>query len=732
MKKEKSILTWCMKFLIILLFGTILILTSFHNASARINLPETNGTTRYVAPSGNDSGTCTSPTSPCRTIQYAVNKAASGDTILVAGGVYTYNPNIDNCTFLPPGGKSVVCIVDKSIKIFGGFTINNWVTANPNINITIIDGENKYRGVFLLGYNSKTTNLIMQGFVIQNGKAVGPNTPGDPSGFGGGMLVSGANISLVDIVFKNNKVYGSDTQSGAGGAGTGSGLAINWSQPDTTNILDHVSFEDNQSFGGTGPERGGVAFGALFVNGSIKINYGNFINNKAFAGSSLGSGNSGGLNADALGGAIGGGGGNWELRNIFAKDNQVFGGKAKIYAGGGFGGAIHIEKASSLIISDAYIYNNLARGGDANNGGFGAGGGILINNTPATIERVWIIANSAIGGNSTSNGNAGAGGGGGLYLWKTDNITLPTINIKNSVIADNIVALGDIGGTAAGGGGGGIQIQGLQATITNSTIAHNILKAPLVCGQGLLVLSSPGISAGSATIVNSIISDHNIGSSNAVAVLVQSSNSLTFEKGIFANNGKDTNSDGSPMPVGIINGLSTMIKQSSVGYVSPGEPYYNYHITNISTARDLIDPGQILNQLSSAEDIDKESRPFGQNIDIGADEYVPFPLQISPLNQGLSINWDIAESIFAGGISSYELIVKCQSGANPPNEGLCDQPISIGKASYYTLNGLSNNYIYEIQVIGLSQEGNQIATSQWMTGTPLGLNNKIFLPFIIH
>jgi hypothetical protein len=83
--------------------------------------------TCYVAPTGNDVGDCTSFATPCQSIQYAVNRANSGDTILVVAGIYTYNPSHDPCPFLPQGGKSVVCIVDKALTICGGYYPNNWI-----------------------------------------------------------------------------------------------------------------------------------------------------------------------------------------------------------------------------------------------------------------------------------------------------------------------------------------------------------------------------------------------------------------------------------------------------------------------------------------------------------------------------------------------------------------------------------------------------------------------------
>jgi hypothetical protein len=469
--------------------------------------------------------------------------------------------------------------------------------------------------VFLLGYNTTTTNLRMEGFTIRGCKATGPNTPGDPTGFGGGMIVSGANITLRDMLIQSNTVYGQNTSSGAGGSGAGAGLAINWSQAGTSSLLERVTFDSNQSFGGTGPVRGGLAFGAFYMNGSVTVRDSSFTNNTARAGNSTGNGSSGGLLADALGGAIGGGGGSWVLENVTATNNLVQGGNAATYAGGGYGGAIIIENGSNFSLRDSYFSNNIAQGGTAAEGGFGAGGGVLVNNTPATIERVEIINNSAIGGSATGSGKAGAGGGGGLYLWRNSTSASASASVINTIIAANYVALGSSGNTSAGGGGGGIQVQGLYANIKHTTIAYNRLGPNLVSGQGLLLLAAPGVGSASADVSNSIIANHTEGASGASAVLVQSGNTLNFSTGLFAGNTKDTNANGSPVPSGTINGLSTMIQAASAGFASPNAPNWNYHLVSGSPA---IDSAQ---NLGVNLDIDGQARPFNQLPDIGADEY---------------------------------------------------------------------------------------------------------------
>lgn len=607
----------------ILVVDRVVLPVSLNGPSSPFVYANASPTIRYVASTGTDQGDCSLPELPCRTIQYAVNQASSGDTIRVAAGTYTYNHAVDHCDFLPEQGKSVICVVDKTLTILGGYSVSDWSTANPGVNLTIIEGENRYRGVFLIGYNTTDTSLTMEGFTIQNCRAEGPNTPGDPNGFGGGMLVSGARVTLRDIIFKNNKVLGQNTGSGAGGAGSGAGLAINWSQPGTSSLLERVTFEGNQSFGGTGPERGGVAFGALFVNGSITVNQAVFLNNKAIAGSSSGSGRWGDLCADALGGAIGGGGGTWELHHLTVIGNQVVGGNALECGGGGFGGGVYIERGSSLILTDSLFKENVARGGKALNGGFGAGGGILVNNTPATIESTQLIANSVIGGESTGGGYAGPGGGGGLYLWGTRADVNPEASVINTIIADNYVAIGSSGNTSQGGGGGGIQVQGLQANIIHTTITRNRLQG-LVSGQGLLVLATPGVRAGIANVRYSIIADHTEGAPGAVAVLVQQGNTINFQRGLFAGNTKNTNVDGSPMPPGTITGLDSMINASSPGFASPGAPNYDYHLTPGSPAI-----GQATGS-TTPNDIDGQLRPYGGAADLGADEYFPPMLSVTP------------------------------------------------------------------------------------------------------
>lgn len=105
---------------------------------------------RHVSTTGIDSGSYSSPIQPCRTIQYAVNKASNGDTIKVAQGVYRHDTLVDPCYLLQT--PAVVHAFDKSLSILSGYVSGQWSTpVSPEL--IVIDGEHLYRGVTNTGYN---------------------------------------------------------------------------------------------------------------------------------------------------------------------------------------------------------------------------------------------------------------------------------------------------------------------------------------------------------------------------------------------------------------------------------------------------------------------------------------------------------------------------------------------------------------------------------------------------
>lgn len=694
--------------------------------------PRADGTvTRYVATTGSDTGDCSSSLSPCRTIQYAVNQSASGDRILVAQGTYTYDATVDPCPFLLT--RAVVCFVDKRLTILGGYATGDWSEADPDGNPTIIDGQDTYRGVAVIGYNTTTAHLEMEGFTVQNGLAQGPTylSPYDPSGVGGGMLVQHAAVTLRDMVFKNNRAIGQDTSSGYGGQADGAAIRIEESPVGTSSLLQRILFDGNRSYGGTGPDRGGIAFGALFIyKSTVTVEDSIFRNNLAQAGDSTGSGLSGGLNADALGGGIAVEQGVITLRRLTVTGNQVIGGDASTYGGGAYGGGIFIEdfgeNATTVTISDSYVADNTAIAGDAEYGGNSAGGGICSANSDVTIERTSVISNTSIGGGSTA-GEAGPGAGGGLYIF-ADRQGSFHATLENVIVAGNFADQGSGTTSLGNGGGGGIVIHGMDADIAHATIAQNRLGSELILGQGLLVQpwpspSDPSLPA-AVTLSYSVVADHTEGGSLATAVVIQQGSTVTFNQGIFSGNLKDTNADNSPVPAGTVNGLSTMSSASSVGFVAPDEPDYNYHLRLNSGAKDRA-TGSVV-----SDDVDGQSRPYGQGSDFGADEYHPFPLAVVPGDGTLRLYWDAGIDVLAGGVDHYDVLVSCAAGASPPDQGNCGQPIDAGSQTAFTLTGLTNFEPYTVEVRAYDPLDERIATSEVQTASPTTI--FVYLPLILR
>jgi hypothetical protein len=197
--------------------------------------PSATGQTWYVSTAGDNSNDCQTETTTCLTINRALDKAAEGDIIKVAGGIYTED-----------FGAEVV-YVNKSITLSGGW--DDIFTEQSQI--SIIDGQDVRRG-----FTTINGTILIDKFTIRNGYA-----PHD----GGGVY----NISTATLTINESLVTENRSESSGGGIWSNGILIVN-----TTKIIGNRAGRIGISGGGGG--------GAGFYNngGTATISHSSISNNQ--------------------------------------------------------------------------------------------------------------------------------------------------------------------------------------------------------------------------------------------------------------------------------------------------------------------------------------------------------------------------------------------------------------------------------------------------------------------
>ena len=334
----------------------------------------------YVAPGGSDSNSCLSAGSPCATINGAIGKAASGDTIYVATGVYT------NST-----GSEVV-LIDQDITLSGGWD----VAFTTQTGMSTVDGEGARQGIAV---NSGIIATI-EGFVIQDGSTE----------YGGGIYTegtltlknstvssntsqySGGGIFNIGILTLNNStVSGNTSQSSGGGIWNNSGtitlnnstVSGNTSQNNAGGgiiNLDTMTF--NNSSVSSNTSQGDI--GGIFNDGTLTLN------------NSTVSGNT----------SVAFGGGIWNTRGTVTLNNSTVSGNISESDVGG------IFNIGILTLNNSTVSGNTSQTGNF--------GGIYNGSGTVTLH------NSTVSSNTSQTGNFG-----GIYNSEG------TMTLKNSILAGN-------------------------------------------------------------------------------------------------------------------------------------------------------------------------------------------------------------------------------------------------------------------------------------------------------
>ena len=140
-------------------------------------------------------------------VQAAVDAAYPTALIKVAGtcmGVYG-----------PEGWRQQV-FIDQPLTLQGGYTTSNWITPDPETNITTLDARGQGRVFYILG-DSGLNTITIDGFDITGGNAygqIGDHDPNDKNGSsGGGIYIYGGNEQ---IMLSNNHIYNNIANGGGG------------------------------------------------------------------------------------------------------------------------------------------------------------------------------------------------------------------------------------------------------------------------------------------------------------------------------------------------------------------------------------------------------------------------------------------------------------------------------------------------------------------------------------
>ena len=205
-----------------LAIGGLLLVAWFLLLSGAPQMARADAGDLFVSPAGSGDG---SQGNPCD-LQTALGMASDGDTIYIAGGVYT-------------GSGGAVVTVTHSLTLYGGWdgATTTPPVRDPDAHPTTMDGEGERRGVYVSG----DVAVTLEGFTVTNGVA---------SIQGAGLYANDAHLTLRGMTFHSNIISTTVTPAPRGGGAMVDGGTL---------LVEASTFRDNSVWAAISSTGGGLA-----------------------------------------------------------------------------------------------------------------------------------------------------------------------------------------------------------------------------------------------------------------------------------------------------------------------------------------------------------------------------------------------------------------------------------------------------------------------------------------
>jgi len=447
-------------------------------------IPLLAASTRYVSPSGADSGNCLNSATPCKTFTHAISQAVAGDTISAGVGTYTENVMVDrNLTLQGASASSTILdggAAGRVLIVLGGISV---VVSEMTIQNGKVTGD---VGAGILNHGTLTlTRVTVSKNHASGGTAAANNGAGiynagtltltssfvsrnQAAGNGGGIYNGPSAVAtLKDSTVSQNIASG--LESNGGGISNAATLT-----------LKNVMVTGNEAPFSAGILNGGTATlsNVTFTHNNASLLGGGFTN--LFATATL-------TDVTFIGNSAELGGGMWNREATATLTDVTFSGNAASTSGGGWGGGL---------ANDIDAHATLARVTFSGNAASISGGGIYNDGATATLTDVTFTGNSASSGggiynhggaiatltNVTLAANSAANGGGIFNNQASATLTNVTLSgnsalngggIENSSGASATLTNVTLSGNSASNGGGAIDTAGATLGLKNTIVADS-------------------------------------------------------------------------------------------------------------------------------------------------------------------------------------------------------------------------------------------------------------------